>query len=147
MDRAVELALRAEASGNAPVGAVLVLDGRVIAEGRNAVHAPVPDPRRHAEIEALAAVPAELWPRSREMTCYVSLEPCAMCTEAIAARGIGRVVYAARLFLPIRRRPPDGLEWIGPVGHAGSRALLRRIRRSALRRCIRSGGPGGIAGR
>ena len=133
VDRAAELAHEAEARGNVPIGAVIVLDGRVVAEGRNAVRVPVADRSRHAEIEALAVLPPELIARAAEMTCYASLEPCEMCVEALRARGIERIVYGAPGFLP-RRPPAPPIEWIGPVGDKRSRALRRRVRRSALRR-------------
>ena len=93
--RAVDLALEAERRGDLPVGSVITLDGRVIAEAGNSVLVPAYHPGRHAEIEALARVPAELWTRAREMACYTTLEPCAMCTGAILLHGVGRVVFGA----------------------------------------------------
>ena len=66
--RAVQLALEAEAAGNLPVGAVVTLGGRVVAEAGNAVLAPLYHPGRHAETEALRLVPAEFWPRARAMS-------------------------------------------------------------------------------
>jgi tRNA(adenine34) deaminase len=59
------------------------LDGRIIAEGKNAIWFPKFNPNRHAEIEALRNVPEELWKYSRNMTLYTTLEPCLMCTGAI----------------------------------------------------------------
>ena len=93
--RAVEFALEAERGGNLPIGAVLALDGEVVAGAGNAVLAPLYHPGRHAEKELLARVPANLWPRSREMTCYTTLEPCVMCMGALLLHGVGRVVYGA----------------------------------------------------
>ena len=55
--RAIQLAIEAEAQGNLPIGAVICLDGRIIAEGRNAIWSPTFNPNRHAEIEALRSVP------------------------------------------------------------------------------------------
>ena len=95
LHRAVELALEAEAAGNLPIGAVLTLDGEVIAEAGNAVLIPHYHPGRHAEMEALGRVPAPLWPRAREITCYTTLEPCVMCTGALLLHGVGRVVFGA----------------------------------------------------
>ena len=94
--RAVRLALEAEAAGNLPVGAVVTLGGRVVAEAGNAVPAPTYHPGRHAETEALRLVPAELWPRAREMSVYTTLEPCVMCAGALLLHGVGRVVFGAR---------------------------------------------------
>jgi tRNA(adenine34) deaminase len=94
--RAVARALEAERGGNLPIGSVLAVGGEVVAEAGNAVLAPVYHPGRHAEKEALARVPASLWPRGREMTCYTTLEPCVMCMGALLLHGVGRVVYGAR---------------------------------------------------
>jgi tRNA(Arg) A34 adenosine deaminase TadA len=91
--RAVHLALEAERRGNLPIGAVITLGADVIAEAGNAVLVPHYHPGRHAEIEAIREVPVELWPRSREMTCYTTLEPCVMCTGALLLHGVGRVVF------------------------------------------------------
>ncbi len=93
--RAVHLALEAERVGNLPVGAVITLDDRIIAEGASAVLVPSFHPGRHAEVEALRAVPDALWPRRRSMTCYTTLEPCVMCAGALVLHGVGRVVYGS----------------------------------------------------
>lgn len=95
LQRAVELALQAEQQGNLPIGAVITLDGSVIAEAGNAMLAPYYHPGRHAETEALRRVAIALWPRSREMTCYTTLEPCMMCMGALLLHGVGRVVFGA----------------------------------------------------
>ncbi len=93
--RAVRLALEAEAVGNLPIGCVLTLDGRVVAEAGNALLVPHYHPGRHAEIEALGRVPPALWARAKEMTCYTTLEPCVMCAGALLLHGVGRVVFGA----------------------------------------------------
>ncbi|MGO0121755.1 bifunctional diaminohydroxyphosphoribosylaminopyrimidine deaminase/5-amino-6-(5-phosphoribosylamino)uracil reductase RibD [Desulfothermobacter acidiphilus] len=93
MRQALELALRARGRTrpNPMVGAVLVKEGRVIAEGYHR-QAGMP----HAEIEALRAAGE----RARGATLYVNLEPCCHvgrtgpCTEAIIAAGVKRVVVA-----------------------------------------------------
>lgn len=95
LHRAVQLALEAERLGNLPIGAVITLDSQVIAEAGNSILVPFYHPGRHAEMEALARVPAEMWPRSREMTCYTTLEPCLMCMGALLLHGVGRVVFGA----------------------------------------------------
>ncbi len=94
--RAVQLALAAEARGNLPIGSVITLHNEVVAEAGNAVLVPTYHPGRHAEIEALRLVPAHLWARCRELTCYTTLEPCVMCCGALLLHGVGRVVYGAR---------------------------------------------------
>ncbi|MDH4175170.1 MAG: tRNA adenosine(34) deaminase TadA [Betaproteobacteria bacterium] len=93
MRRALELATRTE--DEVPVGAVVVLDGRVVGEGWNR---PVStqDPSSHAEIEAMrAAGKATGNYRLTGATLYVTLEPCVMCVGAAFHARIARVVYGA----------------------------------------------------
>jgi tRNA(adenine34) deaminase len=119
--RAVHLALEAERQGNLPVGAVITLDGEVIAEAGNAVLAPYYHPGRHAEMEALQRVPVELWPLGRRMTCYTTLEPCVMCMGALVLHGVGRVVFGAH----DREGGAARLLSRLPVYYAGGRAVPR----------------------
>jgi len=96
MHRALELARRAEAEGEVPVGAIIVRDGEVLGEGWNqpiSAH----DPSAHAEMVALrnAARRAQNY-RLTGATLYVTLEPCAMCAGAIVHARIARVVFGAR---------------------------------------------------
>ncbi len=95
MHRAIELALLAEQEGNLPVGAVITLDGEVVAEGRSAIWVPKFDATRHAEMEALRAVPTDLWFSSEEMSLYTTLEPCLMCFGSILLHRVGRVVFGS----------------------------------------------------
>lgn len=95
MRHALALAERASAAGEVPVGAVLVKDGAVLAEGWNcpiSTH----DPTAHAEIVALraAGLRAENY-RLVDTTLYVTLEPCVMCMGAIVHARVKRVVYGA----------------------------------------------------
>ncbi len=92
----LRLAKSAEEAGNLPIGALIVLDGQVIAEGKNRLWFPTPNPGRHAEIDALANVDPALWTRAKEMTLYTTLEPCLMCLSTILLHHIGRVVYGAK---------------------------------------------------
>lgn len=96
MRAALEEAAAATASGDVPVGAV-VLDagGAVVARGRNRREADG-DPTAHAELVALrsAASAAGGW-RLDGMTLVVTLEPCTMCAGAITASRISRLVYGA----------------------------------------------------
>ncbi len=95
MQRAFELARRAEAEGEVPVGAVLVREGGIIGEGWNR---PIGerDPSAHAEIMALRdAGRREGNYRLPETTLYVTLEPCPMCAGAIVHARVSRVVFGA----------------------------------------------------
>jgi tRNA(Arg) A34 adenosine deaminase TadA len=94
--RAIDLALEAERHGNLPIGTVITIDGQIIAEAGNAILVPHYHPGRHAEMEALRHVPADLWPQSREMICYTTLEPCLMCFGALLLHGVGHVVFGAK---------------------------------------------------
>ncbi len=95
MRHAIDLARRAEAEGEVPVGAVIARDAELIAEGWNQSiggH----DPTAHAEIMALrAAGLAEANYRLTGTTLYVTLEPCVMCAGAIVHARVERVVFAA----------------------------------------------------
>ena len=93
MRRALELAARTE--HEVPVGALVVLEGRIVGEGWNRPLS-TSDPTSHAEIEAIrAAGKATGNYRLTGATLYVTLEPCTMCVGAIFLARIGRVVYGA----------------------------------------------------
>jgi tRNA(adenine34) deaminase len=126
MEKAVELALLAEQEGNLPIGAIIVLDGEIIAQGCNTVLIPNYHPGRHAETEALKQVPLHYWPQAGKMTCYTTLEPCTMCFGALLLHGIGRVVFGASdkqggALVLMPHLPPyythknRVFEWVGPI--------------------------------
>ena len=95
MMQALKEARRAFDEGEVPVGAVMVMDQRVIARGRNMVER-LKDPTAHAEIIALTsafnALGSKYLPTA---TLYVTLEPCLMCCGAMYWSKIGRIVYGA----------------------------------------------------
>ncbi len=85
----------AAASGEVPVGAVVVADGEVIATGHNRSICDS-DPSGHAEIVALRAAAAFVGNyRLSNATLYVTLEPCVMCVGAIVQARVSRVVFGA----------------------------------------------------
>lgn len=92
---ALEEATRAAGAGEVPVGAVVVLDGRIIGRGANcpiSTH----DPTAHAEIVALrAASLAQHNYRLTGATLYVTVEPCLMCVGALVHARVHRVVFGA----------------------------------------------------
>jgi tRNA(adenine34) deaminase len=95
MQYALELALKAEAAGEVPVGAVIVLNGELVAEGWNR---PISssDPTAHAEIIALRAAGEKLGNyRLLGSELYVTLEPCPMCVGAMLHARVERVIFAA----------------------------------------------------
>ena len=95
MLRALEQARVAGASGEVPVGAVLVRGAEVIACGANRPIGAC-DPTAHAEIEALrAAARATGSYRLNDTTLYVTLEPCVMCASALVQARVRRVVFGA----------------------------------------------------
>jgi len=95
MRRALELAAAAGEAGEVPVGAVVVKDGAIVGEGRNAPRASA-DPTAHAEIAAIRAAAAALG-NERLTGCelWVTLEPCAMCAGAVSHARIGKLFYGA----------------------------------------------------
>jgi tRNA(adenine34) deaminase len=95
MRRALELAQRAQEEGEVPVGAVVVLEDRILGEGWNGPIA-ASDPTAHAEILAMRAASSALSNyRLTGATLYVTLEPCAMCAGAMFHARLGRVVFGA----------------------------------------------------
>jgi len=96
MARALDLARTgAETPGASPIGCVIVMDGKVVAEGHNEVgirH----DPTAHAEMVAIRRAGAALErDELRGATLYSTLQPCGMCTMASIWSRIGRIVYGA----------------------------------------------------
>ncbi len=95
MQEALRLAAEAAAAGEVPVGAVAVLDGRVVGRGRNRREEDR-DPCAHAELLALREAARTLgrW-RLTGVTLVVTLEPCAMCAGAMVLARIDRLVFGA----------------------------------------------------
>lgn len=95
MRRALSLAREAAAEGEVPVGAVITLDGAVIATGRNRRET-AKNALSHAELEAIGNACRALggW-RLWRCELFVTLEPCPMCAGAVINARIPRVVFGA----------------------------------------------------
>jgi tRNA(adenine34) deaminase len=95
MTLALKQAASAAASGEVPVGAVLVAGEAVLAASGNRVEA-LADPTAHAEMLVLRQAAAQRGtPRLDDCDLYVTLEPCPMCAAAIALARLRRVYFAA----------------------------------------------------
>jgi len=137
MDIALSEARLAAERGETPVGAVIVADGKVLAQNGNRTRE-FSDPTAHAEIlvirAACAAVASERLPR---MDLYVTLEPCPMCAMAISSARIARLYYGAtdpksggveqgpRIFS--HKQCHHKPEVYGGINEAASAALLREF--------------------
>lgn len=133
MRRALDQARAAGAQGEVPVGAVLVRDGRVVAEGANQ---PVRehDPTAHAEVVALRRAAAALGNyRLPGTSLYVTVEPCLMCVGALVNARVSTLVYGAaepkfgavRSLLALESLPLNHrLEVVAGVEEEESRRLL-----------------------
>jgi tRNA(adenine34) deaminase len=137
MAEALALAREAETSGEAPIGAVLVIDNVVVGRGHNC---PISrnDPTAHAEIIALREAASRTGNyRLTGSTLYVTLEPCAMCAGAIVHARVKRLVFGSRdlRFGAVRSkfRLADSellnhrVEVVEGVGGAESTLLLRNF--------------------
>ena len=95
MDQAIALAKEAAQEGEVPVGAVVVLDDKIVGTGRNR-REKSKNALAHAEIEAINEACRTLggW-RLWQCDMYVTLEPCPMCTGAIINSRIKRLIYGA----------------------------------------------------
>jgi tRNA(adenine34) deaminase len=95
MEEALRAAQRALQKGEVPIGAVVVLDGRVIGSGWNCNIANC-DPTAHAEILALREAGANVGNhRLGDCELFVTIEPCSMCAGAMVHARIRRLVYGA----------------------------------------------------
>lgn len=95
MEEALRESQRAEASGEVPVGAIVVFDGRIVGRGSNR-NLLDNDPTAHAEVVAMREAGHTLG-NHRLIDCdlYVTIEPCAMCAGAMVHARIKRLVYGA----------------------------------------------------
>ncbi len=95
MFQALKEAFKAQKSQEVPVGALVVRDSKIIAKGFNRCIA-LSDPTAHAEIVALRKAAKKLKNyRLTDCCIYVTIEPCAMCVEALANARITKVIFGA----------------------------------------------------
>lgn len=95
MRRALQEAKQAFEKDEVPVGAIVVMQNKVIGRGYNLTET-LKDPTAHAEMMALTAAFSHLGAKYLpEATLYVTVEPCTMCAGALYWSKIGRVVYGA----------------------------------------------------
>jgi tRNA(adenine34) deaminase len=95
MQAALDEARAAAGRGEVPVGAAVVVQGRIVASAGNRTVADC-DPTAHAEIVALREAAAAIANyRLLDATVYVTIEPCAMCAGAMVQARIARLVYGA----------------------------------------------------
>lgn len=140
MEAALACARRAEALGEVPVGAVVVKDGELVAEGWNR---PIVshDPSAHAEMVALRAAAQRLGNyRLPGTTLYVTLEPCAMCAGLMIHARVQRLVFGASdpkagavqsvYDLIAQPRLNHRVEWRGGVLESECSELLRQFFRA-----------------
>ena len=121
MEEALRLAVKAEAAGEVPVGAIVVRDGNILGRGWNQVIGKN-DPTAHAEIIALREAASSIGNyRLNGCQLYVTLEPCAMCAGAMIHARIERLVFGAA-------DPKAGAA--GAVIDVFSSAVANRCRRS-----------------
>ena len=95
MQKALELARKAELQDEVPVGAIIVKDNQIISEGWNQ---PIQnhDPSAHAEMQAIRNAGHSLQNyRLIDTTLYVTLEPCSMCVGAMIHARVKRLVFGA----------------------------------------------------
>jgi len=92
---AIKCAIRAAEHNDVPIGAVIVKDGKIIAQGENRVQKDM-DPTQHAEIVAIRAAAKKLGKKFLDnCDIYVTLEPCAMCATAISFARMRKLIFAA----------------------------------------------------
>jgi len=95
MEMALAEAREALAQGEVPVGAVVLLDGRVVGRGHNQPIG-ICDPTAHAEVQALRQAAHRLGSyRLPGSTLYVTLEPCILCAGALIQARVQRLVFGA----------------------------------------------------
>eukprot|EP00240_Pyramimonas_obovata_P014884 CAMPEP_0118925458 /NCGR_PEP_ID=MMETSP1169-20130426/3345_1 /TAXON_ID=36882 /ORGANISM="Pyramimonas obovata, Strain CCMP722" /LENGTH=193 /DNA_ID=CAMNT_0006866765 /DNA_START=228 /DNA_END=805 /DNA_ORIENTATION=+ len=123
MQLAYSQALKAYDEREVPVGAVIVHDGRVVAEAHN-ITEQTGDPTAHAEMLCIRQAASALggWRQLREAILYVTLEPCVMCAGALLQARMGTIVYGA----PNHLLGGDG-SWVSLFNSGGENVGEERV--------------------
>ena len=149
MRMALDEARKAAECGEVPIGAVLVIDEKILSCGRNQ-RENWQDPTAHAEMIALRAAAAELqtW-RLLHATLYVTMEPCAMCIGAVILARVKRLVFGVHdpkagacgsIFnIPEERRLNHRLDVSSGVLEVESKELLQQFFRTLRNRPVEAG--------
>jgi len=131
MKKALQEAEAAFERGEIPVGALIVIDNRIIARGHNLTET-LTDVTAHAEMQAITAASNFLGGKYlQKCTLYVTLEPCQMCAGALYWSQISKIVYGARdmergcINLKTKLHPKTSV--FGGVLEEEASALLKRF--------------------
>lgn len=129
MQQALEEAQKAYEQGEVPVGAIVVIDQRIIARAHNLTER-LRDVTAHAEIQAITSAAHYLGGKYlKGCTLYVSLEPCVMCMGALYWSQLDCIVYGAldpkRGFLSQGLSPHPKTKLSGGIMEAQSKELLQ----------------------
>lgn len=131
MKKAMQEAQAAYEQGEIPVGAVIVVNDRIIARAHNLTEK-LRDVTAHAEMQAITAAAIFLGGKYlRQCTLYVTLEPCQMCAGALFWSQIAKIVFAApdphRGFRAMGTQIHPKTQVVSGVLEAESQALLNRF--------------------
>ena len=137
-----EALVEAEQAGQAselPIGAVVVIDGHIIARGR-ARHQEARSQLMHAELQALLHGGISLWEHYRNAILFTTVEPCPMCLGAVVMADVPHIIFAAHdavvhsedtiIHNPYVRRHIQS--YYGGVLETEARALIARFNPSML---------------
>ncbi len=131
MKKALQEAEEAFNKGEIPVGAVIVIDNKIIARGHNLTET-LNDVTAHAEMQAITAAANYLGGKYlKKCTLYVTLEPCQMCAGALYWSQISHIVYGARdlergcIQLNTKLHPKTTIK--GGVMEAEASSILKRF--------------------
>lgn len=140
MRAALYEAEQAGLAGELPIGAVVVIDGQIIARGR-AQHQAQRNQLRHAELNALLAGGEALWQHSERALLFTSAEPCPLCLGAAVMADVPHIIFAAHDAVVHSRQTVAENPYVrrhiqsyyGGVLEAESRAIIERFNPTMLK--------------